>query len=116
MIHPKDLFPGLCIEMLLQWVIKFHRFHITISIKAFVENGFVEIQSPSLCKDTSFKKAQECLSVVAKEFEMHGIELRGPSARLKKAGKNGYHIGNIARDLHRGFVSNRRDPVPPNII
>ena len=72
MIHPKDLFPGLSIEMLLQWVIKFHRFQITISIKAFVENGFVEIQSPSLCKDTSFKKAQECLSVVAKEFEMHG--------------------------------------------
>jgi hypothetical protein len=55
-------------------------------------------------KDSSFKKAQECLDVVAKEFKFQGCKMRGPTATLKTAGKSGQHPGNIARDIHRKFA------------
>lgn len=55
-------------------------------------------------KDCSFKKAQQTLDVVDKEFKFHGCKMSGPSATLKSAGKSGRHPGNIARDIHRKFA------------
>ena len=61
-------------------------------------------------QDSSFKKTQECMKVVAKEFRFQGHELRGPCAALKKAGANGKYSRNIARDVQRRYGKLHGDP------
>jgi hypothetical protein len=64
-------------------------------------------------EDSSFKKTQECMRVVAKEFRFQGHELRGPCAALKKAGTNGKYSRNIARDVQRRYGKLHGDPASP---
>ena len=66
---------------------------------------------PYIAKDSSFKKTQECLRVVAKEFKFHGYKLEGPCAAVKKAGTNGKFVRNIARDVRRRSSQLHKDQV-----
>ena len=54
-------------------------------------------------KDSSYKKVQECLDVVAKEFKYQGHTMLGPCADAQHAGSQGRRTGNVARDIKRKF-------------
>ena len=62
-------------------------------------------------KDSSYKKVQECLDVVAKEFKYQGHTMAGPCADAQHAGSMGQRTGNIARDIKRKFDRMLEDDV-----
>ena len=69
------------------------------------QNGFIQ------SKVSSYKKTQECLDVVAKEFKFQGHTMAGPCASAQLAGKRGLRPGNVARDLKRKFDRMLQDDV-----
>lgn len=65
----------------------------------------------SLAKASSYKRTQECLAVVSKEFQFQGHSMAGPAAEMQKSGKSGKRQRNIARDIQRKFSSMVADSV-----
>lgn len=57
----------------------------------------------STSKESSYKKTQECLEIVAQEFEFQGHHMIGPCAVAMASGHRGKRPGNISRDLKRKF-------------
>lgn len=57
----------------------------------------------STSKESSYKKTQECLEIVAQEFEYQGHQMVGPCAVAMASGHRGKRPGNISRDLKRKF-------------
>ena len=56
-------------------------------------------------EDSSFKKVQETMQVVADEFKHQGYVMKGPCSSLA-SGK----AKNVARDMQRGFNRKQLDP------
>ena len=48
-------------------------------------------------------------SLQAQEFELHGVEMRGPCRTLEKAGCSGKYTSNIQRDILRDVE--KRNPI-----
>lgn len=65
----------------------------------------------SLAKASSYKRTQECLAVVSKEFQFQGHSMAGPCAEMQKSGNFGKRRRNIARDIQRKFSSMVADSV-----
>ena len=57
----------------------------------------------STSKESSYKKTQECLEIVAQEFQFQGHHMIGPCAVAMASGHRGKRPGNISRDLKRKF-------------